>query len=324
VTEETKTETKEEKGEIVYPDTFAVGFGKSDITPTPPIAIYGGVARGVHDRIYLNCVAVWDGEKTALIMTADLKKMLDEVALKSLDIIEKKFKIPAENVILSCTHTHSAPDAGESGEGNDLWLRKYYQQLPVAIENALRDLAPVKGAFEGKSEMEEGITFVRRYLMSDGKYEFNPQDYSRVVEHESQPDREMRTVRFEREGKKDVLLVNFQTHYGGADRKYANQISADFFAPFRELAAEKFNCEVAYYSGAGGGPLILQGVNIVCRFLVRVYCEHCLNGTTFYICGEDSLYAYLLFGVQTAYFSTVGRAVVTCAECTLACNIVTA
>ncbi len=254
LTKETVSEKTEEvqTGDNVYPETFSVGFSMTDITGQTPIAVYGGVARSVHDPLYLTCVAVWDGEKTALIMTADLKKMLDPVAEKTLDIIKKNFDISAENVILSCTHSHSAPDAGESGQGNDLWLAQYYQKLPKAIEAALRDLAPVKGAYTGKSEMEEGVTFVRRYLMKDGSYQFNPQEMGKVVEHESEPDREMRTIRFEREGKKDVLMVNFQTHYGGADTIWREQLSADFVDPFRDQAGEEFNCHVAYFSGAGG------------------------------------------------------------------------
>ena len=68
--------------------------------------------------------------------------------------------------------------------------------------------------------------------------------------HESQADPEFRTIRFDRKNKKDVLLVNFQTHYGG--QVSANMLSADFVHPFRQKAQEKWDCLFAYYSGAGG------------------------------------------------------------------------
>ena len=107
-------------------------------------------------------------------MTADLKKMLDNVASKSLEIIEKKFGIPAENVIISCTHSHSAPDAGSTAEGNTQWMQQYYKKLPIVVEDALRDLDVVEGAYTGKANTEKPIAFVRHYLLANGTYKMNP------------------------------------------------------------------------------------------------------------------------------------------------------
>ncbi|MBR5295153.1 MAG: hypothetical protein IKU24_01025, partial [Clostridia bacterium] len=222
-TEEQKEPEEQETGEIVYPDTFAVGYATIDISGTPsegaPLDYYGGKATGIHDPLLLTCVALWDGEEVALVMTADLKKMYgntlfntSDVAGKSLDIIKNKFKIPAENVILSCTHSHSAPDAGENHASNLRWQQYYYKQLPVVVENALRDLDVLDGAYTGKSIMEEGITFVRRYYLESGKVKMSPAESDKPVSHESEADPELRTIRFDRKNKKDVLLVNFQTH----------------------------------------------------------------------------------------------------------------
>lgn len=47
-------------------------------------------------------------------------------------------------------------------------------------------------------------------------------------------------------------MVNFQTHYGGATNTYKEQLSADFVHPFRQKAEKEWDCEFAYYSGAGG------------------------------------------------------------------------
>ena len=70
--EETKTETKkEEKGEIVYPDAFSVGFSRVDITPQTPIPIYDTTATSVHDPLWLTCTAIWDGKSAALIYSVD-------------------------------------------------------------------------------------------------------------------------------------------------------------------------------------------------------------------------------------------------------------
>ena len=247
-----KTEEAKETGPIVYPEGYSVGYSTVDISGKTPIAYFGGVAKSVHDPLLLTCVAISDGESVALIMTADLKKMLDNVAQRSLQIIEKEFDIPAANVILSCTHTHSAPDAGSQAEGNVAWMQQYYKKLPQVVEAALRDLDVVEGAYTGKANTLHPIAFVRRYLLENGKYKMNPGSSDKPVAHESEADPEFRTIRFDRKNKKDVLLVNFQTHYGGATGTYKEQLSADFVHPFRKEAEKEWDCLFAYYSGAGG------------------------------------------------------------------------
>ncbi len=248
--EETVENKKED--EITYPDSFAVGYSSVDISGSPgthPISYYGGTALGVHDPLMLTCIALWDGEEIALVMTADLKKMFEELGKISLDLIEQEFGIPQSNIIISCTHTHGAPDAGSKGTGNVKWSYQYRRQLLVAVEEALRDLDPVEKVFTGKAE-QPGIGFVRRYLLENGTWKMNPSRSMKPIKHESEADPEMRTVRFERENKKDVLLVNFQTHYYSAEKKYPNQFTADFVGPFRESAQKEFDCLFAYFSGA--------------------------------------------------------------------------
>ena len=150
--ESAAVETKEEKkGEIVYPEGFSVGYATIDISGSVfPMKYYGGEATGVQDPLLLTCVALCDGENVALIMSADLKKMYGKVFNQSAKIIEKNFGIPVENVIISSTHSHSAPDAGEeNASGNMQWVQQYYKQVPIVVEEALRDLDVVEGCIDG-------------------------------------------------------------------------------------------------------------------------------------------------------------------------------
>ena len=250
-TAEKKTEEKkDDKKEITYPDTFAVGYAIGDISGQCPLPIYDGTAESIHDPLMLTCTAMSDGEgNVALVMSADLKGMQESVFNRSCSIIKKEFGIPAENVIIGCTHTHNAPTVGGSSAEMTRWLANYYKQLPIIVENALLDLAEVEDVYIGKGHTE-GITFVRRYLLENGKYQTNPS--GNVVAHESQADPELRTIRWDRKDKKDVLMVNYQTHYGGATGMYRNQLSADFILPFRTAAEKKYDCLFAYQQGAGG------------------------------------------------------------------------
>ncbi len=250
-TEEAKTEEVKETGPITYPDGFAVGYSIIDITTTP-LPMYDATAETVHDPLMLTCTAISDGEgNVALIMSADLKGMQRNVFDRSALIIEKKFGIPAENVMINCTHTHSAPTVGGNSAQLVRWEAKYYKQLPILVEAALRDLDEVEGAYVGKGTAE-GISFVRRYHLEGGGFRTNASSSMKPIAHESVADPELRTIRFDRKNKKDVLMVNYQTHYGGATGLYPAQVSADFILPFREQAEKKYDCLFAYQSGAGG------------------------------------------------------------------------
>lgn len=250
-----KTETKnKEKGEIVYPDTFAVGFSRVDITPQTPIPIYDTTATSVHDPLWLTCTAIWDGKSAALIYSVDSWFVGETTATSAFKKLEKKFGIPSENIMLNSTHAHSAPSVSSSENPNIIrYFPTFYNQVVVAAEEALRDLDEVTATYTGKS-YTEGITFVRRYRMADGTYKgiasANPS--TDFVAHETEADNEMRTIRFDRKNKKDVLMLNHQTHYGGATSLYPDQISADFITPLREAVEKDLDCHFAYQYGASG------------------------------------------------------------------------
>ncbi|MBE6712152.1 MAG: hypothetical protein E7580_01385 [Ruminococcaceae bacterium] len=245
---ETKQEKKQEKGEIVYPAAFAVGYARIDITGSLPIPIFEDTGTKIADPLYLTCTAVWDGEQVALLMSADLRGIQEKAVEGTKDMIYKQFKIPKDNIIINCTHTHSAPVAGTGGEASRVrWNANYYKQLPIVVEEALRDLDVVEGVFTGKSHTES-LTFVRRYLMPDGTYKTHGD--KTALGHETEADTQLQTLRFDRKSKKDVLMINYQTHHCSGIGK--GKVSADFVAPYRTAAEKELDCHFVYHQGAGG------------------------------------------------------------------------
>ena len=237
-----KTEEAKETGPIVYPDTFSVGFGRVDISGPLPVGIWESEATAVRDPLYLTVVALCDGENVALLMTADAMGVSWSVYEQCAKQIKKDYNIPAEHLLINVTHSHSAPSIGNDAR----WLRNFYARFKTAVNDALRDLAPAK-AFTGKG-YTESLNFVRRYLMPDGTWDTNAG--SNAVSHESEADNEVRTLRFEREGKKDVLMANYQAHYmGGAGE---GKLSSDIFGAFRTKAEKELDCLFGYYSGSSG------------------------------------------------------------------------
>ncbi|MBQ3075440.1 MAG: hypothetical protein IJC26_05170 [Clostridia bacterium] len=238
----TKTEEIKETGPITYPDAFSVGFGRADISGPLPVTVWEGEATVIQDPLYLTVIALCDGENVALLTTADAMGISLSVYEQCAKQIEKDYHIPAENLLINVTHSHSAPSIG----GNARWLKNFYEQFKIAVEDALRDLAPAK-AYTGKG-YTENLNFVRRYLMPDGSWQTNAG--STAVSHESEADNEVRTLRFEREGKKDVLMTNYQAHYMGGVGE--GKLSADIFGAFRKTAEKELDRLFAYFSGSSG------------------------------------------------------------------------
>ena len=279
--EEIKTveEKEEEKGDIVYPDSFAMGYAAGDITGSLPIPIFEDEGTSVADPLMLTCTAVWDGKTAALLMSADLRSMGESVAKSSGKMIEKQFGIPAENVIINCTHTHEAPHAGSGGDSGVRWLANYYKQLPIIVEKALRDLDVVEGIYTGKSYTEK-LCFVRRYLMPDGTYRTNPG--STAVAHETEADPELNTLRIDRKNNKDILMVNYQTHYVGGIGE--GKVSADFVGPFRAAAEKEFDCHFVYHQGGGANINFNSAIPGE-----RIYFSHTEASKGFMITTRDAL-----------------------------------
>ena len=260
---EKKTEEGKETGPITLPQGFSVGYSRKDITPThwPTLSYNGDYAKSAHDPLQITCVALCDGEKVALICTVDMRNIGVSLIEKTKEMLTKNLakkygiEIPYENIFINSSHSHSAVDCNYDDPSVITWKSQvYYKQLPLLSEEAVRDLTPAE-AYSGKSHTE-GITFVRRYFREDGSFtgiHMRDKTTSSIVRHETEADSEMRVLRFDREGdKKDVVMVNYQTHYGSASGLYPDQISADFVHTFREAAEKDLDCLFSYCNGASG------------------------------------------------------------------------
>ena len=230
-----------------YGFKLSMGYARVEITPEDTMEIYGSTATSAHDPLQMTCTVVDDGVSKALLFSLDLRNFSVDFSKRMTDVVKEKFGIPADRVILNITHTHSTPTIGVSSSAGTRWRNKILSQVQVVVRAALDDLDEVEAAYAGVG-YTDGITFVRRYLMKDGTYDTNPG--SGAVAHETEADNEMRTLRFDRKNKKDILMVNYQTHYGSATGLYKGQYSADFVHVFRETAEQKWDCHFVYHSGA--------------------------------------------------------------------------
>ena len=250
-TEEQKTE-EEQSTEI--PEGFAVGFAREDVSP------YGysvrmnstSTAVKVKDPIFATCVAVSDGEQIALFFSLDIRNTTNAEQMQS--IVSKGTGIPAENMFFTATHNHSGPDPTATTSDVMHWYADFYKALVRAAKSAIADLATSQ-IYIGKALSPEGTNFVRRYQRADGSWDgihTSNTSKSPVVAYESEADKELRTVRFEREGKKDIVMVNWQAHAAHALSSSNSVITADFITNLRNGVEKEMDVHFAYFQGAAG------------------------------------------------------------------------
>jgi hypothetical protein len=129
---------------------FKVGVGKTIITPDPLLPVSGGVGPG-------KPATAKQGELTARAMV--LEQGETKVAIVQLDLIgfpsvlcarvhKQVPGIPADNILIGSTHTHSAPDCygfpGLSTKENLQYMDFVCNQAAIALNQALAHLQPAQ------------------------------------------------------------------------------------------------------------------------------------------------------------------------------------
>ncbi len=233
---------------VTLPKGTSVGYARIDCTPADALSIYDATSYTAHDPLMITCTAFSDGKKAALVMSVDFKGISASVSSQAAKLLEEAYGISPDCVMFSATHTHSAPTMSGSSAAMTRWIALFYKQVVKVAGQALADLSPAE-ALAGKG-YTDCVNFVRRYELASGAYQTNPQlnQADPPIRHESEADNEVRVIRFVREGKKDILIMNFQTHYG----MYVEAYSADFIHYLRQWSEEEMDVHFAYYSGASG------------------------------------------------------------------------
>ena len=234
------------------------GFASQDITPeySVPLGGYGSsdgrMSKVNLDPLFVSCVAVSDGESTALFYQVDVTDILNEDIDFCRKEILKKWGVPAERIFITATHNHSAPDEGNPQECIKRFLSEMDEAIVATAGEAIADLEEAE-MYIGKGKTE-GLNYVRRYLLSDGTYggdNFGDFKKNDIIGHEDDPDEEMQVLRWKRRTKKDILMVNWQAHPHRTGGFRAPNLSSDLIHHFR-TTVEKAGFHFAYFQGCAG------------------------------------------------------------------------
>jgi hypothetical protein len=244
------------------------GAATADITPSLqghkiPLNGYGArhkkPATGVHDPISAKVLVLKSGDASAAIAVVDLVLVTPELRRAVLQRLEGT-GIGDQNLLISATHTHSAPAAMQKNLIAHVAFGKYQKwlvewtadQIATAIKQAQAGLQPA--VLKAGSGRAPGLTLNRRDPAQSYNYDtrrfsaaYDPKNPANIT------DDEMIVLRLDNKaGKPIAVLVNFATHATvlGPDNLL---ISADWpGAMRRELEQAYPGATAIFMNGAEG------------------------------------------------------------------------
>jgi len=128
---------------------FQAGAVALDVTPKQfPVLVNGGFlsrsADTVTDRLHARALALSDGKTEVALVVVDSCMMPKDLLDKAKAMAAERTGIPVERMLVSATHTHTAPKGGEGTPGKEACEKLKHEKLEEAIVKAIQSLQPAR------------------------------------------------------------------------------------------------------------------------------------------------------------------------------------
>jgi neutral ceramidase len=93
---------------------LTAGVARRDISPTKPMFLLGyphvpRISSGIHDPLFAAALYLSDGAHSIMFVAVDVLMLPADVVRRCRAVISRACGIPAASILISATHTHSAP-----------------------------------------------------------------------------------------------------------------------------------------------------------------------------------------------------------------------
>jgi putative membrane-bound dehydrogenase-like protein len=244
---------------------FRAGAATVDITPVSDRSIVAGgfleaQSSTIHDRLFVRSIVLDDGTSTICLTVVDTcmmpQSLIDEAKL----LASNQCGIPSSNIMVSATHTHSAP-AAMACLGTRL-DKAYAEGLPAKIAESIVSAhakrEPARIGWNSVNDWEH--THNRRWIRKPEKKIVDPfgdatglahmhpgYQSSDVIGPSGPVDPELFLISVQAtDGRPLAVFANYSQHYFGAQA-----ISSDYYGLFCKYIAESLG-----ESGDGNGPFV--------------------------------------------------------------------
>ncbi len=215
----------------------------------------GGPATDIHDDLFARCLVLDDGRTRVALAVCDVRMIARSVIDAAKQLAQDATGIPADNIMISATHTHSAP--GVIGLDNvelDRWYLDFFaRRVADGIRRAVNRLAPAKigwgaGAqpqhvFNRRWHMKPGSIPPNPFGLSTDRVQMNPPAGSQnLIEPAGPVDPQVGVISVQHDdGRPMALWANYGLHYVGGG--VANHVSADYYGMFAERVQQLLNAD---------------------------------------------------------------------------------
>lgn len=278
-----------------------VGFGQESIMPSSgvPLGGYGltqnrlskvGGSNAIYEQeLFSSCVAIMDSNGSIILFSTNDIIGIGETMVQTIrEAVTAATGVEGNRIMLSGTHTHSAPDTSATNVAvkaavDDYNKNVFIPGIVAACVEAIQNLAPASmstASTEAKissNGKDYALNFVRHY--NTNVYDFKGNsiakgdnhgawywdsasegwkatDSSNYIDHTTVVDGEMQIIKFSRNNKassqKDVVMVNWQAHPTMTGGNSSSIVSSDFVGFMRDKVVADLGCDFAYYTGGAG------------------------------------------------------------------------
>lgn len=240
------------------------GAAASNINPHMGAPLAGnftaGVAADIHDDLFAKALVLENGSARIALVLLDLCTAPATVV----EAAKKASGIPPENIVICCTHTHSAPAATHvfQAQPEPAYLEFLTRRIVDAVRMAGARLEPARIGFA--FGQEDSLAFSRRYFLKDGAMPPNP--FGGIDQVKTNPgpgnpavlraagpiDPVIGLLSVQSVTGKPIAIVgNFSLHYVGGVK--GGDVSADYFGYWAAEMSKRTGSPVAMlFNGAQG------------------------------------------------------------------------
>ena len=242
---------------------FKTGVAVAEITPPVGYYHYRGISTGVRDPLYAKAIVFEQGDTRGALLICDIIGIPRDLSVAVRKLASQKTGIPFENISITATHTHTGPSIREpvrrwlapgpletetTGETDD-YIPGLVERMAGAITQAA-GITRKTECFSGISQVT-GLSFNRRFLMTDGKVRFNPGINNPAIVRTTGPvDPDLHYLLFRYAGQEDFSfsLSVFANHL---DTEGGTEYGADYPYYFQKYLREHFGEQFISLFGTG-------------------------------------------------------------------------
>jgi hypothetical protein len=234
------------------PAGLRAGAAEIDISPTVfPITLRSGSSTYVHDPLHVRAVALENGTGRAVIALVDDIGVSRETTDSAKAEVAAKTGWKVGEMLISGTHTHTAPKGGDTNEGRIAYEKRRRDGMVEALIKAIEALEPAEVGYASDEEPDE--VHNRRWHLKPGTMEPNPfgkidqvatnPGRDRLLKPAGPTDPEVCIVDVRTRKRRPLgLIANYSLHYVGGiptvrdeKGKEIGMASADYYGEFARI-----------------------------------------------------------------------------------------